>query len=53
VKVKLTKISPQTQLGELGRLQWLLALAANDKTEIYYQVAIEHPTNLQITGLNV
>jgi uncharacterized protein (TIGR02231 family) len=53
IKVKLTKITPAISLGELGRLNWNLDLAANSKTEIYYQFAIEHPENAQITGLNL
>jgi uncharacterized protein (TIGR02231 family) len=53
IKVKLTKINPQIQLGELGRLTWELDLAANSKTDIYYQFAIEHPDNIQVMGLNV
>jgi uncharacterized protein (TIGR02231 family) len=53
IKVKLIKIVPQIQPGELGRLQWLLDLPAHGKTEIYYQFTVEHPTDLQVTGLNV
>jgi uncharacterized protein (TIGR02231 family) len=51
IKVKLNKITPAITLGELGRLNWQLDLAANSKTEIYYQFAIEHPENAQIMGL--
>ena len=50
IKVKLTKTSPQIQLGELGRLAWELELAPNSKTEISYQFSIEHPENTQIKG---
>jgi uncharacterized protein (TIGR02231 family) len=53
IKVKLTKITPTIALGELGRLNWNLDLAANSKNEIYYQFAIEHPENAQILGLSL
>jgi uncharacterized protein (TIGR02231 family) len=53
IKVKLIKIIPQIQLGELGRLAWELDLAANAKTEINYQFLIEHPEGFQLQGLDV
>jgi uncharacterized protein (TIGR02231 family) len=53
IKVKVLKISPQIQLGELGKLTWELDLPANAKTEIYYQFSIEHPEHLQIQGLDI
>jgi uncharacterized protein (TIGR02231 family) len=53
IKVKLMKISPQIQLGELGRLVWNLELPANKKTEITYQFSIEHPEGIQVQGLGV
>jgi uncharacterized protein (TIGR02231 family) len=53
IKVKLTKIMPPIQPGELGRLQWLLNLPNPGKTEIYYQFTVEHPTDLRVSGLNV
>jgi uncharacterized protein (TIGR02231 family) len=53
LKVKLLKITPAVPLGELGRLQWQLALAAKAKAEVYYQCAIEHPSQIQITGLEI
>lgn len=53
IKVKLLKIAPQIQLGELGKLIWELDLPANTKTEIYYQFSIEHPEHLHIRGLDI
>jgi uncharacterized protein (TIGR02231 family) len=53
IKVKLTKSTPQIQLGELGRLQWMLDLPARGKVDVFYQFTIEHPTNLRIIGLDV
>jgi uncharacterized protein (TIGR02231 family) len=52
IKVKLLKITPQIQLGELGRLAWELDLPANSKTEINYQFSIEHPEATQVQGLD-
>ncbi|WP_310485369.1 mucoidy inhibitor MuiA family protein [Chamaesiphon sp. VAR_48_metabat_403] len=51
IKVKLMKIDPQIQLGELGRLVWNLDLPANKKTEITYQFSIEHPEGIQVQGI--
>ena len=53
IKIKLLKISPQIQPGELGRLVWELDLPANGKTEINYQFSIEHPEGLRVEGLDV
>ncbi len=53
IKVKLIKINPQIQLGELGRLAWELDLPANKKTEIQYQFSIEHPEGIQLQGLDI
>jgi uncharacterized protein (TIGR02231 family) len=53
IKVKLTKITPQISLGELGLLTWHLDLAPNRKMEIYYQFAIEHSQQTQIIGLDI
>jgi uncharacterized protein (TIGR02231 family) len=53
IKVKIIKISPQIQLGELGKLSWELDLPAHGKTEIYYQFSIEHPEHLHIQGLDI
>jgi uncharacterized protein (TIGR02231 family) len=53
VKVKMIKIKPQIQLGELSKLTWELELPAHSSTEISYQFSIEHPENIQILGLDI
>jgi uncharacterized protein (TIGR02231 family) len=53
IKVKVTKVKPQIQLGELGRLSWEIDLPAKGITEISYQFSIEHPENIQIIGLDI
>ncbi len=53
IKVKLMKILPQIQPGELGRLVWDLDLPASKKTEIVYQFSIEHPDGIVVNGLDV
>ncbi len=53
IKVKLIKVNPQIQLGELGQLTWELDLPANGKTEIYYQFSIEHPESVRVQGLEI
>ncbi|WP_373538561.1 mucoidy inhibitor MuiA family protein [Chamaesiphon sp.] len=52
IKVKLLKVEPQIQLGELGRLAWELNLPANTQTQIAYQFSIEYPEAVQIQGLD-
>jgi uncharacterized protein (TIGR02231 family) len=53
VKVKILKISPQIQPGELGRLVWEIDLPANGKAQIDYQFSIEHPEGVRVQGLDV
>jgi uncharacterized protein (TIGR02231 family) len=53
IKVKLMKIKPQIQLGELGKLTWEIDLPAKSTIEISYQFSIEHPENMQILGLDI
>ena len=53
IKVKMIKIKPQIQLGELSKLTWELELPAHSSTEISYQFSIEHPENIQILGLDI
>jgi uncharacterized protein (TIGR02231 family) len=53
IKVKLLKSVPETPVEELGRIDWSIALAANQKLEVYYQFSIEHPEDIQIVGLNI
>lgn len=53
IKVKLTRSTPPVQPGEMGLLEWLLPLPPKAKREVYYQFTIEHPTDLNITGLGI
>jgi uncharacterized protein (TIGR02231 family) len=53
IKIRLTRSSPQIQIGEMGLMEWSLALAPQVKQEIYYQFTVEHPPDQTITGLDV
>jgi uncharacterized protein (TIGR02231 family) len=53
IKVKLNRINPSIQPGEMGVLEWLLPIPPKAKRELYYQFTVEYPTELSITGLNI
>ncbi|XZF60581.1 MAG: mucoidy inhibitor MuiA family protein [Gloeotrichia echinulata DVL01] len=53
IKVRLTRSSPQIQLGELGILEWVLTLPPQEKREVYYQFTVEHPPDLTVIGLDI
>ncbi|WP_017655056.1 mucoidy inhibitor MuiA family protein [Fortiea contorta] len=53
IKVRLTRSNPQIQLGEMGILEWMLILAAQEQREVYYQFTVEHPPELTILGLDI
>ncbi len=53
IKVRLTKVNPTIQLGEMGVLEWTLTLQPQVKQEISYQFVVEHPPELAVTGLNL
>lgn len=53
IKVRLIKATPQIQPGEMGVLEWVLALQPQAKREVSYQFTVEHPTDLNVTGLSV
>jgi uncharacterized protein (TIGR02231 family) len=53
IKVRLIKVTPQIQPGEMGVLEWVLALQPQAKREVSYQFTVEHPTDLNVTGLSV
>jgi uncharacterized protein (TIGR02231 family) len=53
IKIKMLKITPQIQPGELGILVWELDLPANGKIEINYQFSIEHPEGIQTQGIDI
>jgi uncharacterized protein (TIGR02231 family) len=53
IKIKLLKTNPANSLGELGRLNWELDMAAQQKLEVYYQFSIEHPEDGSVLGLDI
>jgi uncharacterized protein (TIGR02231 family) len=53
IKVRLSRSSPQIELGEMGILQWLLTLPAQERREIYYQFNVEYPPDLMVVGLDI
>jgi uncharacterized protein (TIGR02231 family) len=53
IKVRLTRIQPQIQLGEMGNLEWELKVLPQERQEIYYQFTLEHPPELTVVGLDI
>ncbi|BAY26100.1 hypothetical protein NIES2100_59110 [Calothrix sp. NIES-2100] len=53
IKVRLTRTSPQIQLGEMGILVWELTLPAQERREISYQFTVENPPELTVIGLDI
>jgi hypothetical protein len=53
IKVRLTRSSPQIQVGEMGMLEWSLSLPPLSKQELYYQFTVEHPPELTVVGLDI
>ena len=53
IKVRLNRTNPQTQLGEMGLLEWLLQLEPHAKQELSYQFIVEHSPALTVTGLDI
>jgi uncharacterized protein (TIGR02231 family) len=53
IKVRLTDSNPQIEMGEMGMLEWSLTLPPHSSQELYYQFAIEHPSELAIVGLDI
>ncbi len=53
IKIKLLRTNPATALGELGRLNWELDLAAQQQLDVYYQFSIEHPEDGSVLGLEI
>jgi DNA polymerase III psi subunit len=51
--VRLNRSNPQIQLSEMGILQWVLVIPAQEKREIYYQFTVEHPPELTVLGLDI
>jgi uncharacterized protein (TIGR02231 family) len=53
IKVRLTRIQPQIQLGEMGILEWEFSILPQERREIYYQFTVEHPPELTMLGLGI
>ncbi len=53
IKIRLTRIQPQIQLGEMGILEWELNVLPQERREIYYQFTVEHPPELTVVGLDI
>ncbi|MBD6619226.1 mucoidy inhibitor MuiA family protein [Komarekiella sp. 'clone 1'] len=53
IKVRLIRSNPQIQLGEMGILEWELTLPPQERREVYYQFAVEHPPELTVIGLDI
>jgi uncharacterized protein (TIGR02231 family) len=54
IKVKLERATPNpAEKSDLNMLEWVLNVAPNTKQTITYDFQVEHPTSLQVVGLNV
>lgn len=53
IKIRLTRSTPQIQVGEMGKLEWSLTLPPQSKQELYYQFTVEHPPELTVVGLDI
>jgi hypothetical protein len=52
IRVKLLESSPEaSEQSELNILEWKLEIAPNQKREISFSFSVEHPREMQITGL--
>lgn len=52
IKVKLDNVKPQpAELTDLNLLEWQLKLESGGEQTIQYEYSVEHPRNLQVTGL--
>lgn len=53
LKVRLTQSQPKTELGELGQLEWSLALDPQQRQVIEYHFTVEHPPSESVLGLDI
>lgn len=54
IKIRLTRSSPQIELGELGKLEWVLSLKPKATQEITYQFIVEYSREIAtVIGLDV
>lgn len=53
LKVRLTQSQPRIECGELGQLDWTLALAPQQRQVIEYHFTVEYPPTETVQGLNI
>ena len=53
IRVRLTQSEPKIKLGEMGVLEWTIALAGGEQQAIEYQFTLEYPPEIEITGLDI
>lgn len=53
VKIRLNRSNPQIQLGEMGILEWAIALPPQAQQEFTYQFTVEHPPDITVIGLDI
>lgn len=53
IKVRLNRSNPQIQLGEMGILEWAIALLPQAQQELSYQFTVEYPPDLTVIGLDM
>jgi hypothetical protein len=52
IKVKLLESAPESsEHSELNILEWTMEIPANQKREIVFSFSVEHPREMQLTGL--
>lgn len=53
LKVRIVDCQPSTPLGDMGLLEWKIALPPLSSQDLSYHFAIEHPPELQVAGLDI
>ena len=53
IRVRLTQSEPKIKLGEMGVLEWAIALAGGEQQAIEYQFTLEYPPEIEIIGLDI
>ncbi len=53
IQVHLIGNNPEIEKSKTGILSWVLTISAQEKQEIYYQFAVEHPPELTVVGLDI
>lgn len=53
IKVRLSFANPEIEMSETGILAWSLTLPPLSTHELLYQFAVEHPSDITISGLDI